>query len=322
MLLPGSDHPLYPRFLDLLLATVGNLAPTSPPTDIDYVAGALWPLYTASLPAHAEMTLLGKDYPDPAHPPPPLEIDIKLLTSLKHQLSFALAAATESVLPRQVGRTEFTRALAPFNADGTPRPTTARTIPQLPPLDLPLGAKFLLVAAYCASYNPAKTDLRLFGRGTGPDGRRRRGGAVRRAGYGKARVGKVPQRLLGPRPFPLDRLLAMFSSLYAEHAPRPPDLEIRYEFDAYQSAADAERRREEEMELDERWEEEVDHLAHSTKLWSLIPELEGQGLLRRTSPSDRLDNVMLRCEIDYDAAKEIAKELKITLDDYIYELAA
>ena len=58
-------------------------------------------------------------------------------------------------------------------------------------LDLPLGAKFLLVAGYCASYNPAKSDLRLFGRGTGPDGKRRRGGGTRRAGYGRTRVGKV-----------------------------------------------------------------------------------------------------------------------------------
>lgn len=268
------------------------------------------------------MTLLGKAYPDPLDPPGPLTIDIRLLTSLKHQLSFALAAATESVLPRQSGRAEFTRALAPFNHDGTPRLMSARTVPQLPPLDLPLAAKYLLVSAYCASYNPIKTDVRLFGRGTGPDGRRRKGGAVRRAGYGKARVGKVPQRLLGPKSFPLDRLIAMFAALYAEHGPRPPDLEIQFAYDAYATAADAERRREEEMELDEQWEEEVDHLAHSTKLWSLVPQLEGQGLLRRTSPSDRLDNVTLRCEIDYEAAKDIAKELKFTLDDYLYELTA
>lgn len=321
-MLPGSEHPLYPRFLDLLLATIGNLAPTSPPSDIDYLAGALWPLYTASLPPHAEMTLLGKAYPDPLNPPGPLTIDIRLLTSLKHQLSFALAAATESVLPRQCGRAEFIRALAPFNHDGTPRLMSARTVPQLPPLDLPLAAKYLLVSAYCASYNPIKTDVRLFGRGTGPDGRRRKGGAVRRAGYGKARVGKVPQRLLGPKSFPLDRLIAMFAALYTEHGPRPPDLEIQFAYDAYATAADAERRREEEMELDEQWEEEVDHLAHSTKLWSLIPQLEGQGLLRRTSPSDRLDNVTLRCEIDYEAAKDLAKELKFTLDDYLYELTA
>jgi origin recognition complex subunit 5 len=112
----------------------------------------------------------------------------------------------------------------------------------------------------------------------------------------------------------------MFSSLYAEHAPRPPELEIAFAYDAYQSLAETQRRRDEEIELDERWEDEVDHLAHSTRLWSLVPELEGQGLLRRTSPADRLDNVTLRCELDYDAARDIARELRLTLDDYLYEL--
>ncbi|BEJ15621.1 hypothetical protein CspHIS471_0502260 [Cutaneotrichosporon sp. HIS471] len=217
LLLPGSQHPLYPRFLDLLLSSMGNLAS---PSDLEYVATALWPLYTATLPPHEEMILIGKPLPSPI--PPPLLIDIKLLTSLKAQLGFALAAAGESLLSRQA--------------------------------------------------------------------------------------------------FPLDRLLAMFSSLYAEHAPRPPELEIAFGYDAYQSLAESERRRDEEMELDERWEDEVDHLAHSTRLWSLIPELEGQGLLRRTSPSDRLDNVTLRCEIDYDTARDIARELRFTLDDYLYEL--
>lgn len=52
-------------------------------------------------------------------------------------------------------------------------------------------AKYLLVAGYCASYNPAKSDLRLFGRGTGPEGRKKKGGGTRRAGYGRVRIGKV-----------------------------------------------------------------------------------------------------------------------------------
>ncbi len=50
-----------------------------------------------------------------------------------------------------------------------------------------------------------------------------------------------------------------------------------------------------------------------------IPELEAQGLLRRVSPPDRLDNVMLRCEIDYETAKTLAKGIRITLDEYLYE---
>lgn len=37
------------------------------------------------------------------------------------------------------------------------------------------------------------------------------------------------------------------------------------------------------------------------------------------SPADRLDNITLRCEIDYEEVKSIAKDLKITLDEYLYE---
>jgi origin recognition complex subunit 5 len=321
LLASGSDHPLYPRFLDLLIATFGSLAPTSPPSEIEYVASSLWPIYTAALPPHAEMTLLGRAYPDAANPPPPLDLSVRLLAELKHQLSLALAAATESVLPRTAGRSEFTRALMPFGADGAPRHASQRVVPRPPPLELPLAAKFLLVAAYCASYNPVKSDVRLFGRGTGPDGRRRRGGGTRRAGYGRTRVGKVPQRLLGPRPFPLDRLLAMFASLYAEHAVRPHELDASDDEDAdpFASPAAATRRRERQIARDDVWEDHVDHLAFSTRLWALIPELEAQGLVRRASPVDRLDNVMLRCEVDYETTKSVAKEIRVVLDEYLYE---
>lgn len=59
----------------------------------------------------------------------------------------------------------------------------------------------------------------------------------------------------------------------------------------------------------------------STKFWGMLPELESQGLLKRVSPPDRLDNIMLRCEIDYEMAKNLAKDSKLgfTLDDYLYE---
>ncbi|WVQ99429.1 hypothetical protein IAU59_006564 [Kwoniella sp. CBS 9459] len=343
-LLPGSSHPLYPRFLELLLSTVLPLV-TPPISEMHYLSLSLWPIYTASLPPHLEMTLLSPAssaqscYPDPANPPPPLNVNIKLLTDLKSQLSLSLAAAIESLLPRHIGSTEFIKSLLPG-------PGKLRTLPKPPEIELPLIAKFLLVAAYAASYNPAKSDIRLFGRGTGPDGKRKKGGGTRRAGYGRTRIGKIPQRLLGPKPFPIDRLLALFSALYAEHAPRPDDLlpslgeangdsysssdsEANRQDDmdlwerSYPSAAEltakADRKRKRESEREKRWDDQVDGITMSAKLWGMIPRLESQGLLRRTSPQDRLDNITLRCEIDYETAKTLAKELRITLDEYLYE---
>jgi origin recognition complex subunit 5 len=31
---------------------------------------------------------------------------------------------------------------------------------------------------------------------------------------------------------------------------------------------------------------------------------------------------MLRCEVDYEAAKVLAREMKVTLDEYLYEAQA
>ncbi len=200
---PGSDHPLYYRFLDLLVATVSSLIPTSLPAELDYLSECLWPIYTSSLPPHLEQNLLSRSYPDPSNPPPPLSITVKLLTDLKHQISLPLAAALENVLPRLTGRSDYTAAML-----------RARTVPKPPGLDLSTCARYLLVAGYCASYNPAKSDLRLFGRGTGPDGKRRRGGGMRRAGYGRTRIGKVSS-------LPTTPSIAKYSPWYAGPATPP-----------------------------------------------------------------------------------------------------
>ncbi|ADV20319.1 Conserved hypothetical protein [Cryptococcus gattii WM276] len=325
-LLPASSHPLYPRFLDLLLSTILPLV-TPPIEELHYLSQSLWPLYTSVLPPHREMTHLGLPYPDPVKPPPKLAIDVKLFTTLQHHIALPLASAVESLLPRQIGHLEFISALRPH-------PGKERALPRLPERPLPLAARILLIAAYCASYNPSKTDSRLFGRANLAGGKRKKGGGTRRAGYGKVRMGKVPQRLLGPKPFPIDRLLSLFFAIYAEHAPRPAELEYTEE-----SSDDDEpvplswpptiatdngkrdRKRKREREQEQAWDDEVEGLMGSTKFWGMLPELEAQGLLKRVSPPDRLDNIMLRCEIDYETVKNLAKDSKLgfTLDDYLYE---
>ena len=100
-----------------------------------------------------------------------------------------------------------------------------RSLPRAPSLSVPYIAKFLLIASYLASQNPPRTDLRLFGRGLTADGKKKKGGGTRRAGYGRVKVGKVPQRLVGPKPFPLERGLAIWAALYAENGKRPADLD-------------------------------------------------------------------------------------------------
>ncbi|ODN94258.1 hypothetical protein L198_05114 [Cryptococcus wingfieldii CBS 7118] len=332
-LLPVCSHPLWPKFVELLLATTLSLI-TPPVAELAHIAASLWPLYTSDLPPHAEMEVLGLEYPDPSNPPPKLEVSLRLLTDLTRSIKLPLAAAVETLIPRQIGTYEFTSALSRRSAT-----TSAQdALPKLPPLELSRTEKFLLVAGYCASYNPATSDVRLFGRGVGENGRKKRGGGMRRAGYGKVRSGKVAQRLLGPKAFPLDRLLALFFSLYAEHATRP-DFQTEYSesseeleeeesaqiwpptlrTDSKRAEKKAAKARKREQEQEQRWDVEVQQLMMSVKFWGMIPELEAQGLLKRWSPPDRLDNVMLRCELDYETSKSLAKDLGVKMDEYLYE---
>ncbi|KAM3587711.1 uncharacterized protein V6R79_012527 [Siganus canaliculatus] len=70
-------------------------------------------------------------------------------------------------------------------------------------VELPYYSKFLLIAAYLASYNPARTDKRFF---------LKHHGKIKKTNFVKKNE-KTSNHLLGPKPFPLDRLLAIFYSV-------------------------------------------------------------------------------------------------------------
>ncbi|OCL09213.1 hypothetical protein AOQ84DRAFT_291683 [Glonium stellatum] len=79
--------------------------------------------------------------------------------------------------------------------------------------DLPYYSKYLLCAAYLASYNPARQDSIYFMKASERKRRKKGGGtAAGRAGRG-AKHRKIPRNLLAPSPFPLDRLLAIFHAI-------------------------------------------------------------------------------------------------------------
>ncbi|XP_056133742.1 origin recognition complex subunit 5 [Lampris incognitus] len=67
-------------------------------------------------------------------------------------------------------------------------------------VELPYYSKFLLIASYLASYNPARTDRRFF---------LKHHGKIKKTSFLKKHE-KTSNHLLGPKPFPLDRLLAIF----------------------------------------------------------------------------------------------------------------
>ncbi|KAG8898302.1 hypothetical protein FRB99_007541, partial [Tulasnella sp. 403] len=82
--------------------------------------------------------------------------------------------------------------------------------------------KLMLVAAYIASFNPPRTDLRMFGRvaeGSSKKGRRRGGGG------GSTANRKKTKTLLGPNSFALERFIAIYGSLVTEHGDENLDME-------------------------------------------------------------------------------------------------
>ncbi|KAF2346899.1 Origin recognition complex subunit 5 [Trinorchestia longiramus] len=71
-------------------------------------------------------------------------------------------------------------------------------------VELPFYSKYLLIAAYLASYNPAKSDRRFF--------LKHHGKQKKTQAMMKAKERSCSQ-LTGPKQFPLDRLLAIFYSI-------------------------------------------------------------------------------------------------------------
>ncbi|KAB8339009.1 hypothetical protein FH972_021948 [Carpinus fangiana] len=114
--------------------------------------------------------------------------------------------------------------------------SSVATIPtQLSSSDLPYYSKYLLCAAYLASYNPARQDSLLFMRSTDRKKRRRGGGGAAGKSGGsnlassshagrQAKNRKIPRRLLGPGSFPIERLLAIFHAILPHRIASTADL--------------------------------------------------------------------------------------------------
>lgn len=84
--------------------------------------------------------------------------------------------------------------------------------------EFPYYTKFLLLAAYISSYNPARLDLRYFTKGG--EGSKK---ATKRVGKGADR-----QRMLeGPRSFPLARMLAIFHNIIEDPIDNTVDIQTQ-----------------------------------------------------------------------------------------------
>lgn len=77
---------------------------------------------------------------------------------------------------------------------------------------LPYYTKYLLSAAYLASYNPARQDLIFFTKASEKK-RRKRGGGTAVSHFRPSKHRKIQRRLLGPQAFVLERLNAIFHAI-------------------------------------------------------------------------------------------------------------
>lgn len=178
---------MYKQYVSAVVSI--NYPFTHDPNELAYVVAAQWPHFIGA----ALREVSGEE----ALPDEPTRMRLlRLFTA-------SMTTVFESLYPRETHAADWVEGLS------TDTNAFSSSLPRM--------HKYILLASYIASSNPPKTDLRMFGRGLDERGKKkkRKGGGGARQGAGK--VAKVPQRLIGPSSFPLDRLVAILGALVEEN---------------------------------------------------------------------------------------------------------
>ncbi|KAK0200291.1 origin recognition complex subunit 5 C-terminus-domain-containing protein [Desarmillaria ectypa] len=226
----------------------------------------------------------------------------------------SITAALEQLYPRSSNAQDWADANKPspealrtifpvHRADHSSKPRTGAAVkekPAEPYRDLTRMAKFILISSFLASMNPAKSDLRMFGRGLDEKKRKRR--RITKAPSAKTKNGsiKIPQHFLGPAAFPLDRMLAILGALLEENDNDDDLRPFKIDFSIPGEYTDMEVSR--------------------VGVYAIIIDLTSSKLLHRTSPAERLDGPpMFKCGVSYDVVLGLAKELDVPLQDLLWD---
>ncbi|KAJ7097622.1 origin recognition complex subunit 5 C-terminus-domain-containing protein [Mycena epipterygia] len=294
-------RPLYSSFLSVLLDIC--CVYVQDPNELQYIAAARWPGFVQPvLDAHnhrhdEDIDMDGDD--DPGLKPPTEEARMRLIRIFKPSLQTAL----QTLYPRFDHAASWAASNYPEADLLMKPPIQTQPLPDVGEVevddgrisDLPRMAKFILVAAYLASTNPHITDVRMFGRGLDEKKRKRRARKAPKGGTAKA-----PQRVLGPNPFPLDRLIAILGALLEEndvdHRLPAPEYVIPGEYTDMETAR--------------------------VGIYTSIIELADAGLLHRTSSADKLDGPpTFKCGISYMTSAALAQQLDVPLNDLLWDPA-
>ncbi|KAJ7654418.1 putative origin recognition complex, subunit 5-like protein [Mycena polygramma] len=303
--LAGPYHPnlssLYSHFLSLVLDSCSLYI--QDPNELQYIAAARWPGFVKPvLDAHnyqdEDIDMDADD--DSELQPPDEEVRMRLIRIFKPSFKSAL----ETLYPRLDHAASWAASNDPEPNLLAKPPRLAQPMPDVGGVevtdgriaDLPRMSKFILVAAYLASTNPHTSDLRMFGRGTDEKKRKRRAHKP----SAKGGTTKAPQRVLGPNPFPLDRLIAILGALLEEN-----DVDHRLPAPEYLIPG-----------------EHTDMEIARIGIYNSIIELSDSGLLHRTSAPEKLDGPpTFKCGITYLTSSALAQQLDVPLDDLLWDPA-
>ncbi|KAI9014192.1 origin recognition complex subunit 5 C-terminus-domain-containing protein [Hyaloraphidium curvatum] len=246
-----AERPLLRRFAELCLDVFGGAC--NDVAELKHVVSLLWPTYVAPV------------------------RDGELKATETHKLytraMLRIREVSDKLFLREISAADWHREpAAPPAAAGPARPRTDGDA-----VHLPRYGKYLVIAAFLASYNPQKYDRRLFLKHDNVLARKRGGG--RKGGQIRETFGKDRQQLLGPKVFPVERMVAIFHSI-----------------------------------LDDPLEEvTVDLQTQIANLFSL------NLLQRTTEDGvERLEGVRAKCNVSFEFVQRLAKDLQFELGKYLY----
>lgn len=156
--------------------------------ELQYISAARWPGFVK--PVLREQSEFNEEDPDLDN-----ELTLPASDGRMRLLKFftpSLTVALEALYPRLTSATDWAAANDPDIDAPEEAYTQANTEGSISVEHLPRMSKFILLAAFLASTNPAKTDVRMFGRGADKQKKRRRKSASPKKVGTQTTVAKVP----------------------------------------------------------------------------------------------------------------------------------
>lgn len=288
--------PLYEQYVEHVYSVCSLY--TTDIRELQYIAAARWPGFVK--PVLREQSEVNGDG-DPDLDGTRNELTLPASDGRMRLLKFftpSLTAALDVLYPRLTNAADWALANDPDMQAPEEAQCQINTERSIIVDHLPRMSKFILLAAFLASTNPAKSDVRMFGRGADKQKRRRRKSASPKKVGAQTTVAKITQRLLGPVVFPLDRLLAILGALLeendVENRPHEPCFELPGEHT--------------DMELGR------------VHIYAAITELTSMRALHRTTAVEKLEGPpMYKCGISFGVAGALAKDLQVPLNDLMWD---